>query len=41
MGRFGLAESARPFEHSVEHWRKIAGRRVDDLQHLGGGGLLL
>jgi hypothetical protein len=26
------------FEHRVEHRREIAGRRVDDLQDLGGRG---
>src|SRR5215469_15350651 len=37
----GLAEPPRFFEHRIEHGFKIAGRRVDDLQHLGGRGLLL
>ena len=27
-------------KHCVEHWRKIAGRRADDLQYLGDRGLL-
>ena len=31
----------RLFEHRVEHRRQIAGRGVDDLQYLGGRGLLL
>jgi hypothetical protein len=31
----------RPFQHRVEHWREITGRRIDDVQYLGGGGLLL
>jgi hypothetical protein len=35
-----LAKPDRPFEHCVEHRREIAGRGVDDLQHLGGRGLL-
>ena len=30
----------RLFEDRVEHRRKVAGRRVDDLQHLGSRGLL-
>ena len=25
----------------IEHWRKVAGRGIDDLQYLGGRGLLL
>ncbi len=29
------------FEHRVEHRREVAGRGIDDLQHLGGRGLLL
>src|SRR5215472_15103331 len=29
------------FEHRLEYRRKIARRRVDDLQHLGSRGLLL
>ena len=29
------------FEQRVEHWRKVAGRRIDDLQYLSGCGLLL
>ena len=37
----GLAEAHRLFEHRVEHRREIAGRGIDDLQHLGGRGLLL
>ena len=31
----------RLFQHRVEHRREIAGRGVDDLQYLGGRGLLL
>ena len=31
----------RLFQHRVEHRREVAGRGVDDLQHLGGRGLLL
>ena len=37
----GLAQPHRLFQHRVEHRREIAGRGVDDLQHLGGRGLLL
>jgi hypothetical protein len=35
-----LAQPRRPFEHGVEHRGEIAGRAVDDLQHLGRGALL-
>ena len=31
----------RVLQHSLEHRLKLAGRTRDDLQHLGGGGLLL
>ena len=37
----GLTQSHRPFQHRFEHWREIAGRRVDDLQYLRSGGLPL
>ncbi len=37
----GLTQPHRRFEHRVEHRREVAGRGVDDLQHLGGRGLLL
>ena len=37
----GLAQPHRLFQHRIEHRREIAGRGVDDLQHLGGRGLLL
>src|SRR5215469_12882418 len=37
----GLAEPPRLFEHRIEDGFKIAGRRVDGLQHLRGRGLLL
>ena len=30
----------RSFEHYFEHWGEIAGRGIDDLQDLGGCGLL-
>src|SRR5215467_12778050 len=35
------AEPHRPFEHRVEHRGKVTRRRIDDLQYLGGRGLLL
>ncbi len=37
----GTAEPVRLLQDRVEHRRQIAGRSVDDLQHLGGRGLLL
>ena len=37
----GAPHSRRLFEHRIEHRRKITGRRIDDLENLGGGGLLL
>jgi hypothetical protein len=37
----GRAEMQRLFQHRVEHWRKIAGRGVYDLQDFGGRSLLL
>jgi len=35
------AQRHRLVEHRIEHRGEIAGRAVDDLQHLGGRGLLL
>ena len=35
------AKLHRLLQHRIEHWREIAGRRIDDAQDLGGGGLLL
>jgi len=36
-----LTQAYGLFEHCVEHRREVAGRGIDDLQYLGGGGLLL
>jgi hypothetical protein len=36
-----FAEARRLIEHRVEHRSQVAGGAVDDLQHLGGRGLLL
>src|SRR6516164_10750765 len=36
----GLAQPHRLFQHCVEHRREITGRRIDDLQYLGGRSLL-
>ena len=35
-----IGEPDRLFQHRIEYWRKAAGRRVDNLQHLGGCCLL-
>ena len=40
MPEGGPAQPHRLFQHRIEHRRQIAGRGVDDLQHLGGRGLL-
>ena len=37
----GAAQRVRLFQHRVEHRREVAGRGIDDPQHLGGRGLLL
>src|SRR5262249_4328163 len=34
-------EAVRLLQDRVKYWREISGRRIDDLQHLGGRGLLL
>ena len=34
------AQPHRLLQHRVEYWSKIAGRGVDDLQYLGGCGLV-
>ena len=36
-----VTEAVRLFQYRVEHRREVAGRGIDDLQHLGGRGLLL
>jgi len=35
------AQRMRLLQYRVEHWREIAGRRINDLQYLVGRGLLL
>ena len=35
------AQGMRPFQYRVEQWPKIAGRRIDDAEHLSRRGLLL
>src|SRR6516162_5572191 len=34
-------KAVRLLQDRVKYWREISGRRIDDLQHLGGGGLPL
>ena len=36
-----IAQPCGALDHGVEHRRELAGRGIDDLQHLGGCGLLL
>jgi len=36
-----IAQPRCLFEHRVEHRGEVAGRGIDDLQYLGGRGLLL
>ena len=38
---FGLADASRVLQHGFEHRLQLAGRADDDLEHLGGRGLLL
>jgi hypothetical protein len=40
MATCGLAQPQRLFQHRIEHRLQVAGRGIDDLQHLGGGSLL-
>src|SRR5215469_11199296 len=37
----GAAQKHRLFDYRVKHGSEIAGRRIDNLQHLGGRSLLL
>ena len=37
----GLAEPSGPFQHCVENRHEIAWRGIDDLEDLGGRGLLV
>ena len=36
-----LAQPRRRFDQRIEHRLQIEGRAADDLEHVGGGGLLL
>src|SRR3974390_2033216 len=37
----GFADAHCIFQHGLEHGLELAGRTADDLEHVGGGGLLL
>ena len=37
----GIAKPGRQFDERMQHRLQIEGRTADDLQHVGGGGLLL
>ena len=37
----GVAQSRRRFHQRIEHGLQIEGRAADDLEHVGGRGLLL
>ncbi len=41
MSLVGLAQPCRRLERGLEHRLQIEGRAADDLEHIGGGGLLL
>src|SRR5204862_1476538 len=41
MPDVGLAQSGSRSDQRVEHGLQIEGRAADDLEHVGGGGLLL
>jgi hypothetical protein len=37
----GIAQPRRRLDQRVEHQLQVEGRAADDLEHVGGGGLLL
>src|SRR5262249_51167472 len=37
----GLADANSVLKHSLEHWLQFTRRTADNLEHVGGGGLLL
>src|SRR5262249_51164598 len=41
IAEFSTADTHRIFQHSFKYPLQFAGRLADDLQHFGGGGLLL
>ena len=38
---FRLAQPRRRLDERIEHHLQVEGRAADDLEHVGGGGLLL
>ena len=40
-GHIGFAQVGRQFGQRIQHGLQIEGRAADDLEHVGGGGLLL
>src|SRR5436190_24398265 len=40
-GHVGLAQSRRRFGQRIQHGLEVKGRAADDLEYVGGGGLLL
>jgi len=40
-GMISLAQPRRRLDERIEHGLQIEGRAADDLEHVGGGGLLL
>jgi hypothetical protein len=41
MSNIGLAKSDRRLDKGIKHGPQIEGRSADDLEHVGGGSLLL
>ena len=39
--KVGFADPRRAFQNNLKYWLQVTGRRADDLEHVGGGGLLL
>jgi hypothetical protein len=37
----GVAQACRRFDQRLQHRFEVEGRPADDLEHVGGGGLLL
>src|SRR5262249_41086316 len=41
IAELGTADAHSVFRHRLKHWRELALRRADDLEHVGGCGLPL
>src|SRR5262249_28877249 len=41
IAKLGVAYASGILQHRLEHWLQLAGRIADDLEHIGGSGLLL